>query len=242
MIKTKKRALITGASRGIGQAIAERFAMDGYDLILVCEKEEALLRRHSTRWMNDYCIDCQVFRLDISDEASVLEIFRQIDSLDLVINNAAISRVGLLQDMNAQDWKRLLSVNLDACFYVCKQAIPFLLAAKEGRILNISSVWGNVGASMEVAYSASKGAVNAFTKALGKELAPANISVNAIALGVVDTSMNQQLDDEEQDALKQSIPIGRFATPEEAAELTWLIAQSPLYLTAQVITMDGGWT
>ena len=125
--------------------------------------------------------------------------------------------------------------------YTCKAAIPLMLQAHSGRILNVSSVWGCQGASMEVAYSASKGGVNAFTKALAKELAPSNIQVNAVACGVIDTAMNGTLSPEELDALREEIPADRLGTPQEAAALLLQLAQAPAYLTGQVVTMDGGW-
>ena len=126
-------------------------------------------------------------------------------------------------------------------FCCCKQAIPNMVHNKSGRILNISSVWGNVGASCEVAYSASKGGVNAFTKALAKELAPSGITVNAIACGVIDTRMNQCFSEEERRQLADEIPAGRFGRAQEAAQLALAVVTSPTYLTGQIITMDGGW-
>ena len=135
-----------------------------------------------------------------------------------------------------------MSVNLDSLFYTCKMAIPAMLRQKKGRIINISSGWGNMGASMEVAYSASKGGVNSFTRALARELAPSNIQVNAIACGIIDTQMNEQLSVEELQSLIEEIPAGRLGRPEEVAELALLLSRAPEYLTGQIITLDGGWT
>lgn len=135
-----------------------------------------------------------------------------------------------------------MSVNLDSLFYTCKMAIPAMLRQKKGRIINISSVWGNMGASMEVAYSASKGGVNSFTRALARELAPSNIQVNAIACGIIDTQMNEQLSVEELQSLIEEIPAGRLGRPEEVAKLALLLSRAPEYLTGQIITLDGGWT
>jgi 3-oxoacyl-[acyl-carrier protein] reductase len=134
-----------------------------------------------------------------------------------------------------------MSVNLDSLFYTCKYALPPMLDKKQGRIINISSVWGNVGASMEVAYSASKGGVNSFTRALAKELAPSNIQVNALACGVIDTQMNACFTPEEKAALIEEIPSDRFGRPEEIASLVMQLASAPDYLTGQIISVDGGW-
>ncbi len=142
-----------------------------------------------------------------------------IRSLDVLVNNAGISYIGLLQDMTPEEWDRVLSTNLTSCFLTCRLAVPLMVHAKKGRILNISSVWGAAGASTEAAYSASKGAVNSLTKALAKELAPSNIQVNALACGVIDTDMNRCFSEEERQALMEEIPAGRFGTPEEAAVL-----------------------
>ncbi|MDR0948117.1 MAG: SDR family NAD(P)-dependent oxidoreductase [Lachnospiraceae bacterium] len=238
----KRTALITGASRGIGLAIAKRFASVGYDLILVCHQSKDSLTIQAKEWADSYGIMCRVHQTNIGDFQDVKKIFDSIPTLDVLINNAGISHIGLLQDMEPQEWRAVMAVNLDAVFFTCKLAIPLMLAKQQGSILNISSVWGNVGASMETAYSASKGAVNAFTKALGKELAPSHIAVNAIAYGMVDTDMNRMIPPSDLESLRNDIPIGRMATPEEAAALAFSLIHSPVYLTGQVITMDGGWT
>ena len=161
--------------------------------------------------------------------------------IDILINNAGISHIGLLGDMSNEEWHRVMGINLDSVFYCCREAIPYMLSKKSGSIINVSSVWGNIGASMEVAYSASKGAVNSFTKALAKELAPSNIRVNAAAFGTIDTRMNSCFSAEERTALEEEIPIGRYGTPQEAAECIYRLATAPAYLTGQIITMDGGW-
>ena len=139
-------------------------------------------------------------------------------------------------------WKNVINVNLNSCFLTCKAAIPSMLNRKKGKIVNISSVWGNVGASMEVAYSASKGGINSFTKALAKELGPSNIQVNAVACGMIDTDMNSCFSDEDMEALIQEIPADRIGKPEEVAKLVYMICEGNDYLTGQIITLDGGWT
>lgn len=143
--------------------------------------------------------------------------------------------------MDITDWEHVMNTNLTSVFNSCSQVIPYMVQAQKGRILNVSSVWGKVGASCEVAYSASKGAVNAFTKALAKELAPSHISVNAIAFGAIDTTMNAHLTAEEKEDLEEEIPAGRMGTVEEAAEFIASLAKSGTYLTGQVISFDGGW-
>ena len=167
--------------------------------------------------------------------------FSKIDHLDILINNAGISYIGLLSEMSPDEWDRVISTNLSSVFYTSKCAIPLMLQEHCGKIINISSVWGNVGASTEVAYSASKGGLNAFTKALAKELAPSNIQVNAIACGVIDTEMNSCFNKEEMDSLIEEIPSDRLGRPEEVAQMVLRLLDSPAYLTGQVITLDGGW-
>ncbi len=237
----KKNALITGASRGIGRAAAECFAAAGYDLVLVCRSSIDSLRETAAALQEKYGIQCLAVQADMSREEAVKELFQSINTLDVLVNNAGIAHIGLLSDMTADEWHRVLAVNLDSCFYTCRAAIPLMLSNHRGRIINISSVWGAQGASMEVAYSASKGGVNAFTRALAKELAPSNIQVNAIACGVIDTAMNSCLSPEDKAVLTAEIPADRLGRPEEAAKLILLTAQAPEYMTGQIITMDGGW-
>ena len=176
----------------------------------------------------------------MSSESGVESLFSRIDSLDLLVNNAGISYIGLLQDMSMDEWRRVLGVNLDAVFLTCRAALGIMIPGQSGRIINISSIWGERGASMEVAYSASKGGVNAFTKALAKEVAPSNIQVNAIACGVIDTEMNRCFSTEEIASIIEDIPADRMGLPSEVASLVVSLASSPSYLTGQVITIDGG--
>lgn len=241
-MNTQRTALITGASRGIGAAIARLFAANGYHLVLTCDKSIEALEKLAQQLMEEYQISCTALRADMSREEDVAEIFSEIRHLDVLVNNAGISYIGLLSDMTAAEWRRVLGVNLDSCFFTARAAIPVMLREHSGHIINISSVWGGVGASMEVAYSTSKGGMNAFTRALAKELAPSGIRVNAIACGVIDTSMNDCFTEEDMDFLKKEIPADRLGRPEEVAQLVLQLAQGPAYLTGQVITIDGGWT
>lgn len=237
----KKNVLITGASRGIGKAIAEAFAAEGYDLILTCSNTLPDLQALADNLTRQYKISCVPLQADMGNVSDVEKIFRQISSLDVLINNAGISHIGLITDMTVEEWQRIMAVNLDSLFYTSRLAIPLMLQKHQGRIINISSVWGTMGASMEVAYSASKGGVNTFTKALAKELAPSNIQVNAIACGVIDTAMNNCFSPEDLDALRSEIPADRLGTPAEVAQLALQLATGPSYMTGQIITIDGGW-
>lgn len=237
--------LITGASRGIGAAIAEEFASHGYSLILNCCRSKAALKALADELADRYHVMVLPVIGDVSDPEFVTEMFDIIHdnslTVDILINNAGISHIGLLQDMTYEQWQHVINTNLSSVFSCCKCALPDMLHAKSGRILNISSVWGNVGASCEVAYSASKGAVNAFTRALAKEVAPSGIAVNAIACGTIDTSMNACFSAEERAGLEAEIPCGRYGTPKEVAELAFATVNQSPYLTGQIITMDGGW-
>lgn len=234
-------ALITGASRGIGKAAAEAFAGAGYRLTLVCSRSMDALCALSDELCAAYAVPCVPFQADMGREEDVARLFASIDTLDVLVNNAGISHMGLLTDMTSEEWHRVMAVNLDSCFYACRAAIPIMLKKHRGKIINVSSVWGTQGASMEVAYSASKGGMNAFTRALAKELAPSNIQVNAIACGVIDTAMNGHLSPEELDTLRAEIPADRLGNPSEAAELILQTARAPAYMTGQIITIDGGW-
>lgn len=238
---TPKIALVTGASRGIGRAIAEALAAEGYRLYLTCKSSEADLTQLSHQLSARFSIECTPVIADMGDARAVERLFSQISDLTLLVNNAGVSHIGLLHQMSVPEWQNLMNVNLNALFYTCRLAIPVMLRRHAGKIINISSVWGNAGASMEVAYSASKGGVNAFTRALAKELAPSGIQVNAIACGVIDTDMNRCFSEEEMSALRAEIPADRIGQPSEVAELLLSIVNAPSYLTGQIITLDGAW-
>lgn len=240
-----KHVVITGASRGIGRAIASKYAQMGYDLFLICHKNKDLLNDLCEDLMERYHISCYRGCADVGNPYEVQNIFREVystlGSVDILVNNAGISHIGLLSDMTVEEWQRVINTNLNSVFYCCHEVIPQMVADKYGKIVNISSVWGNVGASCEVAYSASKGGINSFTKALAKELAPSNIQVNAIACGAIDTEMNQFLEEEDRQALIDEIPACRMGRPDEVGELVYSITEGASYLTGQVITLDGGW-
>ena len=241
----QKTSLITGASRGIGRAAAITFAKAGYSLSLCCQNSADALTALARQLQQEYGIRVLTFTGDVGDFSFVQKmVSKTLDTfghLDVLINNAGISYIGLLTDMDITDWNRIVSVNLTSVFSTCRLVVPSMVSAKAGRIINISSVWGNAGASCEVAYSACKGGINAFTKALGKELAPSNICVNAIACGIIDTDMNHCFTKEEQMALIEEIPAGRMGSAFEVAELALSLATGVTYLNGQIITLDGGW-
>lgn len=240
-----KTAVITGASRGIGAAIARELAEAGYHLALAARNEE-LLKKRRRELQEVYHISCLDLCGDVGDPEFVAKAFGKVEEtfgkVDVLVNNAGISHVGLLGDMSLDQWNQVINTNLTSVFLCCRQVIPGMVARKKGQIVNISSVWGNVGASCEAAYSASKGGMNALTRALGKELAPSGIGVNAIACGVIDTDMNRCFTRKEREALMEEIPAGRFAAPQEVARMVHVLIDAPSYLTGQVITMDGGWS
>lgn len=237
-------AVITGASRGIGRAAALAFAEHGYDCSVACLHRQAELEDTAAR-ITAGGASCLTFTGDLGDPDVCRRLFEETDArfgrLDVLVNNAGAAHIGLFQDMSFEQCDRLLRTDLVSYLTCCRLAIPLMLRRKSGSILNLSSVWGNVGASCETVYSAAKGGVNALTRALAKELAPSGIRVNAIACGVIDTEMNQCLSGEERDALRESIPMGRFGSPEEVAEFALAIVLHAPYLTGQVISYDGGW-
>lgn len=241
---TKKSVLVTGSSRGIGKAIAIKFANEGYNVVINGSKD--IINLNKTKYeIEQYNVPCLAFLGDVGCFDTAKELFSMIKerfgTLDVLVNNAGISYIGLITDMTPDEWNKVITTNLTSVFNCCSLAIPDMIRRKKGSIVNISSVWGNVGASCEVAYSASKGGMNAFTKALAKELAPSNIRVNAIACGAIDTEMNKFLNDEELLNLKEEIPVGRLGRPEEVADLVYYLAEKNEYLTGQIIGLDGGW-
>lgn len=241
----KKNILITGASRGIGRCCALLFASQGYHVFLNCRSSLTELEEVKQTIESQCAGTCEIVSGDVGNPEDVARIFTSIyhsrTHLDVLVNNAGISHIGLLMDMSNEEWDRILQTNLSSAFYCCRAAIPPMISRKSGRIINISSMWGTSGASCEAAYSASKAGMNGLTKALAKELAPSNIQVNAVACGVIDTVMNQQLSEEERRALEYDIPAGRYGTPEEIANIVWNIANAPEYMTGQIIGVDGGY-
>jgi len=226
--------LVTGSSRGIGLAIARKFSEEGHRVVVNGRNDEILT--------NIACIHPKLIPIaaDISDYKQVERLFAEM-SIDVLVNNAGIAYNGLFQDMNPKEWNELLAVNLNGVLNCSRLAVPDMIKKKRGVIINISSVWGKTGASCEAVYSMTKGGINAFTKALAKELAPSGIRVNAIACGVIGTKMNEFLNEEEKNELIAEIPAGRIGKAEEVAELTAFLASDKAeYINGQIITIDGG--
>lgn len=240
-----KNILITGASRGIGKSTALLFAKNGWHVFLNCRSSIEELKTVKQEIDSACCGSCQIVAGDVGNPSDVARIFADIrtscEGLDVLVNNAGISHIGLLSDMSDEEWDRIIRTNLSSAFYCCREAIPYMVSKKQGSIVNVSSFWGRLGASCEVAYSASKAGLDGLTKALAKELAPSNIQVNAVSCGVIDTAMNSQLDEADRTALEDEIPAGRFGTPEEVAEIIWNTANAPSYMTGQIIGVDGGY-
>ena len=236
--------LITGISRGIGKAIALEFAKNKYNII-GCAKSDFNGLSDTKNLITSYGVDSYIELCDITNEEEIKKFIydstNKLGGIDILINNAGISYIGLLQDMSILEWNNIINTNLTSAFLMSKYVIPYMLKKQNGHIINISSVWGNIGASMEVAYSASKGGLNTFTKALAKELAPSNILVNTISPGFIDTEMNKNFEKEELEAMFEEIPLGRAGKTSEVADLVYKIATSK-YITGQLITIDGGWT
>ena len=235
--------LITGASRGIGRALALRCAASGkYSKIILTGGSDAAALEETSRLVSSAGdLLCCASLGDAGDLAYVESLRRNFGPVDVLVNNAAVSRTGLLTEMRPEEWDLVIRTNLTALYNTCHTFVPDMVSAQSGRILNISSVWGICGASCEVAYSASKGAVNAFTRALARELAPSHIRVNALAPGIVDTRMNDHLSANEKAEICSQIPAGYIVSPEEAAEAAFRLLEMPEYVNGEVLRMDGCW-
>ena len=239
-----KYALITGASGGIGAATARAFAQAGYGVAIHAHRNVDKLHALAQE-LSALSVPVLEVCADLSDPVqaktmvdNVLEKFCQ---LDILICCSGLSHVGLVTDIDPQQWKTLFGVNVDGMHYCCQAVLPHMVHRKEGCILTISSMWGQVGASCEVAYSATKGAVIAYTKALAQEVGPSNIRVNCIAPGVIATEMNAHLSPEDLEALADETPLGRIGTPEECAACAlFLASEGASFVTGQVLAPNGG--
>ena len=239
-----KTALITGASRGIGKQIAIEFAKDGANIVINYTKDE-LGAEETLKILKGIGVVAYKIKEDVSSFKGAEKIIdftlKSFGKIDILVNNAAKSTIGLFMDSSKEEIENILNTNLLGPLYLSKMAIPHMIN-KNGVILNISSMWGEVGASCEVLYSTSKGGINLFTKALAKEMAPSNIRVNAIAPGVIDTSMNSFLSKEDRKDLEEEIPFGRFGSPEEIGKIAvFLCSKDSSYITGQIIRADGGY-
>lgn len=237
-----KTALVTGGTKGIGKAIALAFLERGYEVVLnYAHDEMTALATQEEFNMLGYCP--VLLRADVSDEAQVKAMFKEFFSiyerLDVLVNNAGISLIKVIQDTTPNDWNRVFDVNVKGTYLCSREVVDKMVFAGGGAIVNVASIWGEVGASCEVAYSASKGAVIAFTKALSKELAPSFVRVNCVSPGVIDTEMNSHLSGEEMEELINSIPMERIGTPADVAEACVFLAESS-YVTGEVLSVGGG--
>lgn len=241
----KKSILITGASGEIGMAIAHTFAKAGYTLALTGNQHFSKLKDLKIQIEKDYQVPVAISPCDLSIYEEVVQMtqyfIQSLGGLDAYIHVAGRAYYGLLQEMDLEDFHNLYQINLFSAFYLGKALLPHFIQKQNGRILHISSIWGNVGASMEAAYASTKSALHGLTKSLAKEVAPSHIQVNALAPGMVDTSMNAHLSTEDIEAICEEIPFGKMATPQEVAQMSLQILESPHYLTGQIIQMDGGW-
>jgi len=238
--------LVTGASRGIGSAIAERFASVGMNIVIHYLQSHESANEVARRCLRAGASNVLTVTADLRSKEQLLRMQEKMEKHgffpDIVVNNAGIAHYGLLSDVTEEEWDDVMSVNLKGMFLCTQQFMPYMIAQKYGRIINVSSVWGISGASCEVVYSTAKGGMNAFTKALAKELAPSGVTVNAVAPGAVDTVMLNHLDAAEKSALEQEIPAGRLAQPDEIASLVYFIALPESgYITGQIISPNGGW-
>ncbi len=238
-----KVVVVTGSSRGIGAEIVKLLAKSGHTVILNYSKSEDCAKSVENELKNlGYTVD--IFKADVSkkEEAESLVKFavNKYGRIDVLINNAGISQTKLFTDITDEDWQNMLNNNLNSAFYCTREAVKNMIHNKQGLIINMSSIWGVTGASMEVHYSTAKAGLIGFTKALAKELGPSNIRVNAIAPGIIDTDMCSEYSVKEKDKIKEEIPLERIGTAENIAKcVKWLIEDD--YVTGEVISINGGW-
>jgi 3-oxoacyl-[acyl-carrier protein] reductase len=241
----QQTVLITGASKGIGAAVARRFSTVGMNVVIHYNQAHEAA--------NEVARCCMLHGSKVltisADIRSKEQILRMQEKLakhemlpDILVNNAGISHYGLLSDVSEEQWNQVMNVNLKGTFLTSQIFMERMIQQKYGRIINVSSIWGISGASCEVVYSTTKGGINAFTKALAKELAPSKVTVNAVAPGAVDTAMMDNFAAEEVAAIQDEIPAGRFAMPDEIASLVYFLAlPESSYITGQIISPNGGW-
>ncbi len=240
-----KTALVTGASRGIGTACAIALAKCGYNIVLNYNKSEKKALELSKIIADNYCVDVMCIKADVSDKAQVDEMVKKAEKkfsiIDVLVNNAGISLQKLFTDTSEEEWNEVISTNLTSVYNVTHAVLPLMIKEHVGSIINISSMWGEVGASCEVAYSASKAGVIGLTKALAKEVAPSSIRVNCITPGVIMTDMMSSFDENDLAFIKEEIPLGVFGTAKNVADtVAFLASEKASYITGQVIGVNGG--
>ena len=240
-----KTVLITGASKGIGRATAIAFAKKGYSVGI--NFNTSLLDAENLKIkLIDLGADAEIFRADVSKPESVKVLadsfIKRFGHIDVLVNNAGISNIKPINEIEFEDWDSIISTNLSSAFYLTKALLPYFINAKSGCIINIASIWGEVGASCEVAYSASKAGLIGFTKALSKELGPSGIRVNSISPGFIDTDMTANISEEEKNSFIQNLSIERIGTPEDIADVAvFLSSDKSKYITGQNISVNGGY-
>ena len=238
-----KIVIVTGSSRGIGRGIAEYLARNGFLVIANYNKSEKEAEELKQILADDN-IFIDIYKADVSKREEVKKIVQytidKYGKIDVVINNAGIDQIKMFLDITDDDWNLMISNNLNSVFYMCQEALPYMINRKEGSIINISSIWGLKGASCESAYSVTKAGIDALTKSLAKEVGPSNIRVNSIAPGIIDTDMNKFLSEDEKKEIIEEIPLQRIGKVEDVAKCAkWLIEEE--YITGQIIQLDGGW-
>ena len=239
----KKVAVVTGAYRGIGKEITRNLAQNGFLVVANYNKSEKEMLELKTELQNKG-LDIQIIKADVSKGNEVKKIIDYVISnfgkIDIVINNAGISSYSLISETTDQQWQEIINTNLYSAFAMCREVTPYMVKQKNGCIINISSIWGIVGSSLEVVYSISKAGINGLTKALAKELGPSNIRVNAIAPGIICTEMNDNLSEEELKQIKSEIPLEKIGTTKDIWKcVEWLLKDE--YTTGQIISVNGGW-
>lgn len=238
-----KVVLVTGGSKGIGADIVKTLAKDGHDAILNYNKSENEALKIQEQ-LKQEGINIDLYKADVTSHIEVTKMINfcieKYHKIDVLINNAGISQTKLFTDISDNDWNNMLQTNLTSAFYCTKDCLPCMIHNKSGLIINISSVWGLVGASCETHYSVAKAGLDAMTKSLAKELGLSGIRVNSIAPGIIDTDMNKNLSEEEIKNIVEEIPLGKIGKPSSISKcVEWLIEDE--YTTGQVISINGGW-
>jgi len=239
----KKVAIVTGASRGIGREIAKTLAKQGIQVIANYNNSEEKEKELKEEMLREN-IEIDIFKADVSkrDEAHKLVeyVLQKYNDIDILINNAGIAEFKEFTQISDFEWNNMIAVNLNSIFIMSQEVLKNMIYNKKGCIINISSVWGLVGSSCEVHYSTAKAGINGMTKALAKELGPSNIRVNAIAPGIIDTEMNNDIEKADIEKIKEETPLGKIGTPADIAKcVTWLIEDN--FTTGQIISVNGGW-
>ena len=242
----RKTALITGAAGGIGSAVSRMLAAEGYDLLLGWAHDENAAKALAAELSESFGVRAEAVNIDLSRTEDIGAAYSRCTELfgapALLVNNGGTEHIGLFQLMSDDELIRLMNADLVGTMLLTKCALPAMISAHEGCIVNISSVWGEVGASCEVAYSAAKAGIIGFTKALAKETAPSGVRVNCVSPGFIDTRMNSQLSEDERRGLIDSIPMSRAGTPRDVAEaVRFLVSAGAEYVCGQVLRVDGGW-